>query len=173
FAKFQQSVRDADEATASKAFAEIFRRLKGQDFKRWYFMHLIDNAFSNFALPAQKGMCVGMAANSETWQTDAFELSTAVTCTRQTLLNMSGIASRGEFLRQIVEHASSDLYAVILYWRLRKLEEEEGGGTKEAIDIMMQPLEAQLRTRYLRDSAPSVFDQYGPLSLSRIDPIQF
>jgi hypothetical protein len=85
FREFVSSIERASEEAAMENFSKTFRSLLGEDFKRWHFMHLIDGRFDDFKLQVDRGLCRGMARNSELWSTDAFELMIAVRRTREVL----------------------------------------------------------------------------------------
>jgi hypothetical protein len=175
FNNFLASVRNSDQDSTAEAYTKQFRSIVTEEFKRWYFIHLIENRFDDFGLEAEKGLCLGMARNSERWSSDAFELGTAVTCTHHTLGKINNAKERTEFLKAIARASSSDLYSLILYWRLRKLEEDGSRKLLTDIDEIRPTLEEQLRAHYLGSNRPSVFEQYGSLSsqANAIEPNQF
>jgi hypothetical protein len=197
FDEFLSSVRNLGEDQAAEEFDKKFRSFAEADFKRWHFMHLIENEFESFKLDAQRGLCRGMAQNSALWQVDAFQLMIAITCTRETLGNIAESDRRQEFLRAIVRESGSDLYTLILIRRMEyDLENEPsslpegvryraiGLGSGEAdtsLKLLSDLREVKtfvtdhLRARYLGPDAPSVFEQYRSLGsgANRIEPNVF
>jgi len=176
FNEFMASVKHSDEETAAQAFTEVFRSIIAEDFKRWYFVHLIENRFDEFDQGPQKGLCRGMARNSKLWALDAFEFGTAVNCTYQTLGKIADSGPRQNFLKTIVRESVSDMYALILYWRLKKLAEEGNNALIPDIEAIKPAIVDQLQAHYLNDNPPSVFEQYGNLGsfgVNAIEPIQF
>jgi hypothetical protein len=194
FKSFASSIRTQDENGVVRAFNQTFRSVVKEEFKRWHFMHLIDNDFANFGLPVQRGLCRGMAQNSALWQADAFELLIAVTSTRETLAKIRESNERKEFLRSIVRESASDLFALMLIRRIEydlglALKEGEqyrtlGFGPTDANKVTpllsdLQEIKAfaaqHVRERYLRPDAPSVFEQFSNLGdgVNRIEPNLF
>jgi hypothetical protein len=175
FDKFITSIQRGDEEGAAKTFSETFRSIVNEEFKRWHFMHLIEMRFDELTLQVQRGLCRGMARNSELWPLDAFELGIAVGCTHRTLRKINNSKERSEFLIAVIRESSSDLYSLSLYWRLRKLEGEGNGKLLTDIDEIRPAIEELLRAHYLGSNPPSVFEQYGSLSSQAnvIEPNQF
>jgi hypothetical protein len=175
FAAFTSSLQNLDEEKVAQAFDKMFRSMFSEDFKRWYFMHLIEGRFAEFGLQAKQGLCRGMARNSALWQLDAFEFYTAVSCTYETLAVIPSGTQRREFLRNLFQESQSDLYAIILFWRLVEKEKEAQQKLVPELDDLVPSLEEQLRSHYIRPDAPSVFEQYGNLGsgANRIEPNQF
>ena len=196
FDAFLSSVRKmgADEAAAT--FNKKVLSLAKEDFKRWHFMHLIENDFTTFSLDAQRGLCRGMAQNSAHWQADAFELLIAISCTRETLTKITDSSGRKELLRSIVGESASDLYTLILIRRIEHslkdpsaLADDEryrtvgfGSGKAGSSPNLLSDIQEikgftaeHLRVRYLGHDAPSVFEQYGSLGsgVNRIEPNLF
>jgi hypothetical protein len=187
FREFVSNIELASEEAAMENFSKTFRSLLGEDFKRWHFMHLIDGRFDDFKLQVDRGLCRGMARNSELWSTDAFELMIAVRRTREVL--QQDVNSR-DLLTLIISESSSDLYTMTLIWRIEEALKKEGtqsgiaadssqgGATQRLIaDIAATKIElvAHFRARYLGSEAPSVFEQFGNLSSgaarNRIEPV--
>ena len=120
FEKFLASVKKMNEEDAAEKFAETFQSMANEDFKRWHFMHLIENRFEEFELQVALGLCRGMARKSALWPTDAFELMIAIRSTRDTPKKIGDSAARREFLSAIVGESASGLYTLVL---VRRLEE--------------------------------------------------
>lgn len=176
FASFLTSVRNTDEEAAAIEFSKVFRSIETEDFKRWYFVHLVENRFDEFGPEAQRGLCRGMARNSQLWAIDAFELMTAVACTHTTLGKTPDATMRRKLLLDVVRESASDLYTLDLYWRLQRLEKEGNQTLLPEIQELASPLEEQLRSHYISpDDPPSVFEQYGKLGsgANRIEATQF
>ncbi|MFZ1007152.1 MAG: hypothetical protein WAN65_09960, partial [Candidatus Sulfotelmatobacter sp.] len=173
FNAFVSSLQHGNEEFAAQAFGKTFRSLISEDFKRWYFVHLIENRFEEFSLQVKQGLCRGMARNSALWSLDAFELLTAVDCTHKTLGMITDDSARRAFLHNVIRECESDLYAVILFWRLEKLEKEAQQKFLPDLQEIRTPLRDQLRSHYLSSDPPSVFEQYGKLGTGGIEPNQF
>jgi hypothetical protein len=126
---FIESVRNLkrEEEVADK-FDKVFQSIVKEDYKRWHFMHLVENRFDEFSLEVTRGICRGMTRNSALWSLDAFELMIAIQRTRETLGKMQDKADRQTFLRTIIDDSSSDLYILAL---LRRLEDEFKPSTSE------------------------------------------
>jgi hypothetical protein len=182
FERFFSSVRQAGEEEAAKKFTEKFQSIVNEDFKRWHFMHLVENRFDEFDLGARRGLCRGMARNSRLWPVDAFELMTAVSSTRETLARIAESEGRQDLLRAIARESESDFYTLTL---LRRLEDDlqkdpsmlADGEQWKAMGFPPAKTETnrkrlaelqeikgyvkeQLRKHYLIADAPSVFEQY-------------
>ena len=192
FDKFLSAVRDLSADQAAAAFGNVFGSLAEEDFKRWHFMHLIENDFASFKLDAQRGLCIGMARNSGRWQSDAFELLIASGSTRETLVGIKGSDGRREFLRSIVRESASDLYTLMLIRRMEyDLDPAMKDGEmfrasgfplgKDASELLLDVREIKsfaaehVRARYLGPDAPSVFEQFSGLGsgVNRIEPNLF
>lgn len=175
FNAFTSSLAQADEEGVAQRFGEIFQSIIADDFKRYHFMHIIENRFGEFDLRARKGLCRGMARNSAPWPLDAFELLTAVRCCRDTLTAITEKDQRMELLRKIVLESESDLYSLILFWRLEALDKDSYPKLMPDLQDVRVVLAEHFRSRYLRPGAPSVFEQYGTLGsgVNRIEAIQF
>jgi hypothetical protein len=200
FGKFFSSVRQAHEDAAAEAFTKTFQSIVNEDFKRWHFMHLIENRFEEFELQAARGLCRGMARKSALWPTDAFELMIAIRSTRDTLGKIEDSAERQEFLREIGRESTSDLYTLMLVRQLEgSLEVDrsvlaEGepfkavgfsspeSDTNAKLMCDLQEIKGYikdlLREHYLKLDAPSVFDQFGSfdshsIGVNRIEPNLF
>ena len=67
------------------------------------------------------------------------------------------------------------MYSLILYWRLKRLDEEGSRKLLAEIEAIRPVIEELLRAHYLVPTPPSVFDQYGSLSSpgNAIEPNQF
>jgi KAP family P-loop domain len=196
---FVASLRQTSEETAAESFSKIFKSIVKEDFKRWHFMHLVENRFEEFGLDVARGLCRGMARNSALWPLDAFELMIAVRSTRETLGKIPDGAARLKFLRCIVEESASDLYSLAL---LRRLEDQlkpdpadlaqheqfralglpapalSSTAKKNAmllseIEEIKGDLKKQLHKHYLIPDAPSVFEQFGNLGAGGIEPNVF
>jgi hypothetical protein len=175
FRTFASSLEHINEEDVAQRFSETFRSIISEDFKRWHFMDSLENRFGEFDLRAKKGLCRGMAMNSALWQLDAFELLSAVRCTRGTLAAISDRGVRRELLQQIVLESESDLYSLILLWRLEDIDKEAQQKLMPDLQDIRAVLRDHLRSHYLRPDAPSVFEQYGVwgTGANRIEPIQF
>jgi hypothetical protein len=175
FAGFVSSVQSLDEEKVARSFDKMFRSMRSEDFKRWYFMHLIENRFAEFGLRAKQGLCRGMARNSALWSLDAFELFTAVSCTHETLGMITSRTDRLKFLGNVIQESQSDLYALNLFRQLVEKEKEAQQKLTPELDEFVPILEQQLHSHYIRPDAPSVFEQYGNLGsgANRIEPNQF
>ena len=155
-------------------------------------MHLIDNRFDGINLQTARGLCRGMARNSELGLTDAFELFIAVGRTREVFSKLVDNGARTEFLRIIVNESASDLYMLSLVAHMK--ESFKGplaeGEQFRAIDSRSAEtnakllsdvqevngyIEGRLREHYLATDAPSVFERFQRLGLeaNRVDPIWF
>ena len=182
FDAFFSSVRNSREDEAAAAFSRTFRSIVSEDFKRWHFMHLVENRFEDFGLQAQRGLCRGMAQNSKLWQADAFELMIAVRSTRETFSRIAEGEERRDLLRAIARESESDFYTLML---VRRLEDElqkdpsmlADGEQWKALGFPPEKTETnrerladlqeikgyikeRLREHYLIPDAPSVFEQY-------------
>jgi len=188
---FVASVHGVSEDGAMEAFSKTFQSIVKEEFKRWHFMHSLDNSWDEFALEVARGLCRGMAQNSALWSLDAFELMIAVRRTRTTLEKIVDSAGRLGLLRAIVRESGSDLYTLAL---LRRLEDQlkpdaseiaqheqlkglglpvpDARNAKLLSDLKeaKNNLAKQLREHYLIADAPSVFEQFGTLSTGRIEP---
>lgn len=196
FDAFLSSARKMGADDAVVAFNKKVRSLAEEDFKRWHFMHLLENDFESISVDAQRGLCRGMAQNSARWQADAFELLIAISCTRETLTRIADSAGRKELLRSIVRESASDLYTLLLIRRIEHslkepsvLAEDEryravgfdSGGAVSSANLLSDLQEIKgfatehLRARYLVPDAPSVFEQYRSLGsgVNRIEPNLF
>jgi KAP family P-loop domain len=175
FKAFDSSVRSKNEDETAEAFSETFRSILNEDFRRWHFMHLIENRFDDFGPQVARGLCRGMARNSALWPTDAFELMIAIRCTHETLKKDPDRTSRLQLLRTIVRESASDLYVLTLLWRMQKLEEEAGGKLLADLHEIRTTIKEQLRAHYLTGVAASVFEQFGSLGsgANRTEPNQF
>jgi len=173
FSAFISSLQRLDEEDVAQLFSKSFRSIISEDFKRWYFMHLIEGRFDELSPQVKRGLCRGMARNSSLWSLDAFELLTAVSCTHEALRATTDDAERRAFLHNVIQDSESDLYALILYWRLEKLEKEAQGKLLPDLQEARAPLRDRLRSHYLNPGAPSVFQQYGKLGTGGIEPNQF
>ena len=173
FGAFVSSMRDLDEEAVAQTFSKTFRSMISEDFKRWYFMHLIEGRFEELPLQTKLGLCRGMARNSALWSTDAFELLTAVKCTYETLGMMADDSTRQEFLRAVVRESESDLYVLIFFWRAERLAKEGQPQLLPDLEEIRPAIKEQLRSHYLGPDPPSVFEQYGKLGSGGIEPNQF
>jgi hypothetical protein len=173
FSAFVASLQQLDEEGVAQLFSKVFRSMISEDFKRWYFMHLIEGRFDQLGLLPRRGLCRGMARNSSLWSFDAFELSTGVNCTHEALRATTDGPEKRAFLHNVIEESESDLYALTLYWRLEKLEKEAQGKLLPVLQEVRGPLRNRLRSHYLSPDAQSVFQQYGKLATGGIEPNQF
>lgn len=176
FAAFLASLRNCDEEEAAIAYGRVFQSLISEDYKRYYFMHLIEMKFDTLNETTQRGLCRGMAKNSSLWPTDAFELSIAITCVQTTMEKTEDAGKRQQLLRDIIQESSSDLFSLVLFWRLKKTYEERAQkGLGADVENMRSLLTQQLRAHYLQPNPPSVFEQYGAsvFGSGRIEPNQF
>jgi len=199
FEKFLSFVQAQDEEEISQSFRKTFRSIVNEDFKRWHFLHLIDSRFDEIGPQTARGLCRGMARNSELWPTDAFELFIAVRRTREVFSKVADDGARTEFLRVIVNESASDLYILSLVGHMEESFKADPSALAEgeqfkAIDSRSVGAEAKtnakllsdvqevkgyikerLREHYLVPDAPSVFEQFHFLSLgvNRIDPVWF
>jgi len=189
FARFMSSIESEGEGYAAEAFSGIFQSIAREDFKRWHFMHLIDNRFEETANSTARGLCRGMARNSGLWSTDAFELLIAVRSTRTALSKIVQRAARREFLRAIVKESVSDLYTLTLAFRLDqsfkvgpsedvevyRLKETEKAELLTDVQDMKTCIMEQLCEHYRIQNAPSVFEQFGHLGsgANAIEPNMF
>jgi hypothetical protein len=194
FEKFLSSVRQMSEEDAARLFTKTFQSVVSEDFKRWHFMHLIENQFNEVELQAAKGLCRGMARNSALWQFDAFELMIAIDATHKTLKSIIDDVERVELLRAIVRESTSPLYTLSLVSRLEQMikadplmlaegeqfkargfyssENETNKKLLSNLQTVKGYIEEQLREYYLAPEAPSVFEQFGSFgsSVNRIEP---
>lgn len=175
FNAFASTLAHVDEEGVAQRFGEIFRSIISDDFKRWHFMHTVENRFGEFDLRTKNGLCRGMARNSAPWSLDAFELFTAVRCCRDTLTAITEKDHRMELLRKIVLESESDLYSLILFWRLEALDKDSYPKLMPDLQDIRAVLADLFRSHYLRAGGPSVFEQYSPLGsgANRIEAIQF
>ena len=199
FEKFLSSVRNQGEEEAAQSFQKTFRSIVNEEFKRWHFMHLIDNRFDEIEPHAARGLCRGMARNSEFWPTDAFELFIAIRRTGEAFAKIVAIGARKEFLRVIVQESASDLYTLSLIGHMvehfnadpsalaegeqfkaidsRSVDAKTESNAKLLSDVQIVKgyIREQLREHYLIPDAPSVFEQFQGLSpgANRIDPVWF
>jgi hypothetical protein len=194
FQSFLRSIKGQNEDRAVEAFNQTFRSIVKEEFKRWHFVHLVENEFTTFALEIQRGLCRGMAQNAELWQADAFELLIAIGITRETLEKIPKSDDRKDLLRSIVVESASDLYTLMLIRRIEYdlnsvLKEGEQyrvlGFGSDGADIRMKLLSdlqeikpfvtEHIRARYLKPGALSVFEQFSNLGpgVNRIEPNLF
>jgi len=158
FKNFVASLKDTDELKAAEVFNKVFQTLLAEDFKRWHFMHRIENVFEDFELETKRGLCEGMAQNSSIWSSDAFELQIAFRCTRTVILGMSESSNRVQFLRAIIKESASDVYSHCVVWWLEK------DAPADLLSVLAQVkpyFESQLRAHYLISDPPSVFEQFA------------
>ena len=82
FNGFVASISKLNEDAVAAANDKLFQSIVKEDFKRWHFMHLVEGKFNGFGPETARGLCRGMARNSGLWALDAFQLMTAVRCTK-------------------------------------------------------------------------------------------
>ncbi len=194
FAAFISSLKSKGEDEVVQQFNETYRSIVSNDFKKWHFMHLVENNLSDLNGEAQRGLCRGMAENSALWQGDAFELLIAINSTRDTLLRTADSNARKRLLRSIVTESASDYYTLAL---LRRLEYDlnsalsegkqyqalgfgpEDSNNRASLLSDLQEIKdlatKHVRDHYLGPGAPSVFEQFSGLGsgVDRIEPNAF
>jgi hypothetical protein len=168
FNDFLSSIRNASEEEAMAAFSKIFRELEKEDFRRWHFVHRIENVFDGFGLPTALGLCRGFARNSSIWTSDAFEFMTAVRCTRAVLTKMKESSEKQSFLLVVIRESISTLYALLL---VEILEKEARDQLPSDLQQIKDALKEKMRRHYRTSNAPSVFEEFAT-DLGRIEPIQ-
>ena len=182
FAAFVGEVKDLNRNRAAQAFTDVFKSLVTAEFKRWHFMHRIEDTFDAFGEQAKRGLCVGMAQNSDVWGPTAFEFMIAARVTSETLERETDRAARREFLRDLIRVSTSDLYTLTLRQLIEKTLKdavEERRKPKPNPDLFLdleeikECLEAHLRQRYLGSDPPSAFKQFASPNTTGIDPIVF
>jgi KAP-like P-loop domain-containing protein len=159
FTGFATSIRGSKEERVVKTFSEKFQSLVKEEFKRWHFMHLVENSFNTFDLEVKRGLCRGMAQNSSHWTTNAFEFMIANWTSRETLTSISNSTERSRFLSRIVQESSSDYYLLTLLWQWEEKEKESSGNLLPSILEVRPALKRRLRQRYLGPNAPSVYEE--------------
>ena len=169
FDSFLSTVRNGSEEETIVTFNKTFRNLEEEDFKRWHFVHRIENVFDSFGPGVGRGLCRGLAQNSSIWSSDAFEFMIAVRCTRAALEKIKDNSERQSFLERLIRESTSTLYALLL---VEILEKEARDVLPSDLQIIYDTLKRKLRERYLISNAPSVFEELKT-DLGRIEPIQF
>jgi hypothetical protein len=169
FDAFLSKIRGASEQKVIAIFNESFRALEKEDFKRYHFLHRIENAFDSFSLDVARGLCRGFAQNSSIWSSDAFEFMIAVRCTRATLLRTTDESEKNRFLTNLIRESTSSLYALLL---VQILEKEDRRALPSDLVAMADALKKKLREKYVRPDAPSIFEEFKT-DMGRIEPIQF
>lgn len=170
---FIDSIQHSTEEQTATAFSSKFQSLANQDFRRWHFMHLLENSSDQLSLQTLRGLCRGMARNSGGWPTDAFELLIAIRMTREALRKSVDEPLRHKLLNEIINESASDLYTLILFRRLENEEAETGMKPLPGLRDTEKVLTQHLRRRYIIPNSPSVFQQFGNFGPGRVDPVQF
>jgi hypothetical protein len=165
---FLLSVRGSEDHAVA-AFNKTFRSMEKEDFKRWHFVHRIENVFDSLDLQVAKGLCRGFAQDSSIWTSDAFELFAAIRCTRMTLFKMKEQSDRQSFLQILIGESNSALYGLLLVDTFEK----EDGPERPLSDLtqIKNSLKEKMRKRYLGVDAPSVFEEFSN-DLGKIEPIR-
>jgi hypothetical protein len=169
FTAFLSEVRDASEEKAMGTFNTTFRAMVKEDFKRWHFVHRIENIFDGLSLRVARGLCRGMAQNSSIWSSDSFEFMSAVRCTLTTLSKMTVVSERESFLELLIREYGSSLCALLL---VEILEKEARDRLPSNLQRIKDVLKKVMRERYLVRDAPSVFEEFEN-DMGRIEPIRF
>ena len=199
FNGFVASISKLNEDAVAAAYDKLFQSIVKEDFKRWHFMHLVEGKFNGFGPETARGLCRGMARNSGLWALDAFELMTAVRCTKDMFLKIADSSKRVDFLRTIIAESQSDLYTMNLIRRIEDdlkpdqsevYEQEQiaklnlpspslSTSAKKKLNLrsdvekIKTDFAAQLRNHYLAPNALSVFEQFGDLGAGKIEPNVF
>jgi hypothetical protein len=156
---FYSAVRNATMDQALKRFNTEFNGMVNEEFKRWHFMHQISQRFDDFPIESAKGLCIGMARNSQLWQSDAFELAIATSSVITLHKKLSNQNGQG-FLEKLLRESTSDLFSLSLVAQLEEKLQKKEITTPINILALKRLLISRFREQYMGSSPPSVFEKY-------------